>query len=207
MSQQFKKGDKVEWSSGSGKSTGTVQKRVTDSTTVDGQSVAASEEDPRYLVENDNTGNVSGHRPDALSKAGSSDSSSSDGSSSGSESDSTESDSTESSDRSERDDKTQEFNEAVNMTAKQIEDWLKTEESKSVGQKDSDGNIKGRESGKHIVKILNKKKSNYTEEDFERMQKVVAYVHRHLAQKPSSDIENSNWRYSLMNWGHDPCKS
>ena len=196
MSQEFKKGDKVEWSSGSGTSTGTVQKRVTESTTVDGQNVAASEDDPRYLVENDNTGNVSGHKPDALSKA-----SSSDKSSKSSNSDSSDNDD------SKRDEKIQEFNEAVNMTAKQIEDWLETDESKSVGQEDKDGKIKGRESGKHIIKILNKKKANYTDDDFERMKKVVAYVHRHLAQKPSSDIENSDWRYSLMNWGHDPCKS
>ena len=190
MSQQFKKGDKVEWSSGSGTSTGTVQKRITDSKKVSGRNVAASEDDPRYLVENDNTGNVSGHKPDTLSKADSSDQSSNDG---------------KSSDDAEREEKIQEFNEAVNMTAKQIEDWLETDESKSVGQEDSDGNIKGRESGRHIVKILHKKKSNYTGEDFERMKKVVAYVHRHQAQKPSGDIENSDWRYSLMNWGHDPC--
>ena len=188
MSQQFKQGDKVEWSSGQGTSTGTVQKRVTESTTVDGQNVAASKDDPRYLVKNDNTGNVSGHKPDALSKAKSSGSNGSD-------------------DSSERDEKIQEFDEAVNMTAREIEDWLKTDESKSVGREDEDGNIKGRESGKHIVKILNKKQSNYTDEDFERIKKVVAYVHRHLAQKPSSDIEDSDWRYSLMNWGHDPCKS
>ena len=29
-----------------------------------------------------------------------------------------------------------EFNDAVNMTAKQLESWLETEDSKSVGQKD-----------------------------------------------------------------------
>ncbi len=38
------------------------------------------------------------------------------------------------------------------------------------------------------------------------MKKVSGYVHRHQAQKPSGDVENSNWRYSLMNWGHDPLK-
>lgn len=186
MAQQFKQGDKVEWSSGQGTATGTVQKRVTESTTVNGQSVSASKDDPRYLVENDNTGNVSGHKPNALSKSGNSESSQ--GNNSGHK------------------EKIQEFEEAVNMSAKEIEDWLETDESKSVGQENSDGKIKGRESGKHIVKILNKNKSNYTDEDFERIKKVVAYVHRHLAQKPSSDIESSNWRYSLMNWGHDPCK-
>jgi hypothetical protein len=40
------------------------------------------------------------------------------------------------------------------------------------------------------------------------MRKVTGYVHRHLAQKPQREsIEESNWRYSLMNWGHDPLKS
>ncbi|UYY58335.1 DUF3140 domain-containing protein [Sphingomonas sp. S2-65] len=40
------------------------------------------------------------------------------------------------------------------------------------------------------------------------MAKVVGYVHRHLAQGPDekADIPGSRWRYSLMNWGHDPLK-
>ncbi len=38
------------------------------------------------------------------------------------------------------------------------------------------------------------------------MAKVVGYVHRHLAQRPEGDIEETPWRYSLMNWGHDPLK-
>jgi hypothetical protein len=31
-------------------------------------------------------------------------------------------------------------------------------------------------------------------------------VHRHQAQQPSGDVEDSTWRYSLLNWGHDPLK-
>ena len=193
MAQAFNQGDKVQWASGSGTATGTVQKRVTEETTVKGNTVAASEDDPRYLVKNDNTGNVSGHKAEALSKV--------DG-----DSDDNRSNGRSSIDDPEKQEKIEEFEEAVNMTAKEIEDWLETEESQSVGQKDSDGKIKGRESGKHIIEILNKKKSDYTDEDYSRIKKVVAYVHRHLAQKPSGDIESSDWRYSLKNWGHDPCK-
>jgi hypothetical protein len=36
------------------------------------------------------------------------------------------------------------------------------------------------------------------------MKKVISYIHLHLAQKPNGDVENTHWRYSLMNWGHDP---
>ena len=39
------------------------------------------------------------------------------------------------------------------------------------------------------------------------MKKVAGYVHRHLKQGgPAADKEHSRWRYSLMNWGHDPLK-
>jgi hypothetical protein len=38
------------------------------------------------------------------------------------------------------------------------------------------------------------------------MAKVTGYVRRHLAQRPEGDIEETPWRYSLMNWGHDPAK-
>jgi hypothetical protein len=38
------------------------------------------------------------------------------------------------------------------------------------------------------------------------MRKVVGYLHRHLAQRPSGDVREIRWRYSRTNWGHDPCK-
>lgn len=100
-----------------------------------------------------------------------------------------------------------EWKDAVNMTASELENWLQTDESKQVGQKDEGGESVGHASGRRIIKILSTKKSDLTDSDVEHMRKVVGYIHRHLAQKPSSDIENSKWRYSLMNWGHDPLKS
>jgi hypothetical protein len=98
----------------------------------------------------------------------------------------------------------EEFGEAVNMSRKELEEWLETDESKSVGQ--GSGESKGHESGRRIVEILGKNKSDYTDDDINHMGRVVGYVHRHQAQKPQSDVEDSNWRYSLMNWGHDPLK-
>ena len=100
----------------------------------------------------------------------------------------------------------QEFNEAVNMSASDLEDWLGTDESQRVGQKDDVGESKGHESGRRIVEILGKNKSDYTDDDIDHMRRVVSYVHRHQAQKPEGDVQDSNWRYSLLNWGHDPLK-
>ena len=100
----------------------------------------------------------------------------------------------------------EEFDETVNMSRKELEEWLETEESKEVGQKDGGGESKGHESGRKIVEILGKNESDYTDEDIDHMRRVVSYVHRHQAQRPKGDAEDSNWRYSLMNWGHDPLK-
>jgi hypothetical protein len=100
----------------------------------------------------------------------------------------------------------EDFDVAVNMTAKELEEWLETDESKSVGQSDGGGESKGHESGRRIVEMLGKNKSDYTDGDVEHMKKVTGYVHRHQAQKPKGDVEDSSWRYSLMNWGHDPLK-
>jgi hypothetical protein len=73
-----------------------------------------------------------------------------------------------------------EFDDSVNMTRKELEDWLQTDESKSVGQSDGGGESKGHESGRNIVELLEKNKSDYTDEDLEHMKRVNGYVKRHL---------------------------
>jgi Protein of unknown function (DUF3140) len=102
-----------------------------------------------------------------------------------------------------------EFGEAVNMTAGELETWLDTDESRSVGQdSDGSGESTGHASGGRIVDLLRTKKDDLTDDDLAHMRKVHGYVQRHLAQQPKKeDVETSRWRYSLMNWGHDPLKT
>lgn len=98
------------------------------------------------------------------------------------------------------------FHSSVNMTQKELESWLKTDESQSVGQRKEDDESIGHKSGKRIIELLHKKNDDYTDDDLSHMKKVVSYVHRHSAQQPEGNIEHTRWRYSLMNWGHDPLK-
>lgn len=104
------------------------------------------------------------------------------------------------------DDTADEFGTVVNMTATELEKWLDTDESKAVGQKSGASESTGHESGRRIVKILRTRKSDLSDDDHAHMRKVVGYAKRHLAQRPDGDITDSKWRYSLMNWGHDPTK-
>lgn len=107
-------------------------------------------------------------------------------------------------DDDERKDIRREFDEAVNMTPSTLERFLHTDESKSVGQKDGGGESVGHEAGRKILAIKAKKVADLTDGDYEHMRKVHGYVKRHLAQRPSGDVTDTRWRYSLMNWGHDP---
>lgn len=99
------------------------------------------------------------------------------------------------------------FHETVNMTARELEKWLATEESNAVGQKQGESESTGHASGRRIIEILRAKRTDLTEADYAHMRKVVGYAKRHLAQRPQGNIDESPWRYSLMNWGHDPAKS
>ena len=103
----------------------------------------------------------------------------------------------------------QAFREAVNMSPAALEKHLATEESQAVGWVDEGSTESvGHREGRRIVEIRRKKKADLTEDDYAHTRKVVGYVHRHLAQGgPKEDKEHSRWRYSLMNWGHDPLKN
>lgn len=98
-----------------------------------------------------------------------------------------------------------EFGEVVNLSAEELDEWLGTDESRSVGDSD-DGESTGHRSGRRIVEILGTRKADLDEGDTAHMRKVIGYVHRHLAQRPKGDVTDTRWRYSLMNWGHDPLR-
>jgi hypothetical protein len=98
------------------------------------------------------------------------------------------------------------FAEAVNMGPGEMERWLDTDDSKAAGQHRGGGESVGHESGRRIVALLRRKRSELTERDYSHMRKVVGYVRRHMAQRPRGDVSATRWRYSLMNWGHDPLK-
>jgi hypothetical protein len=100
------------------------------------------------------------------------------------------------------------FRQAVNLAPKELERWLGTEESKSVGwTREEDDESVGHKSGRRIVQLTRKKAAELSEDDYAHMKKVIGYVRRHAAQRPQGDVTQTRWRFSLMNWGHDPLKS
>ena len=98
------------------------------------------------------------------------------------------------------------FTTAVNMAPAELEEWLESDESRKVGFKRVGASESvGHASGRRIVTLLRMGKAELDEEDYAHMRKVIGFVRRHSAQRPENTV-TSRWRYSLMNWGHDPIK-
>ena len=97
------------------------------------------------------------------------------------------------------------FDAAVNMSASELESWLETDESGRVGWKKHGGESVGHASGRRIVSILRARHGGLDDDDYRHMRRTVGFIRRHRAQEPANMV-TSRWRYSLMNWGHDPLK-
>ena len=68
MAEERKKGDKVTWDTPQGETRGAVVKKLTAPRDIKGHHVAASPDNPEYLVKSDKSGQEAAHKPDALHK-------------------------------------------------------------------------------------------------------------------------------------------
>ena len=68
MADNLKKGDHVAWDTSQGKTEGVVEKKLTSPTDIKGHHVAASTDNPEYLVVTDGSHKEAAHKPDELTK-------------------------------------------------------------------------------------------------------------------------------------------
>ena len=68
MAKDLKKGDKVEWETSQGKTRGVIKKKLTSPTKIKDHKVAASKENPEFLVETTESKKEAAHKPGSLKK-------------------------------------------------------------------------------------------------------------------------------------------
>ena len=67
--KSFKAGDTVEWDHSQGTTEGKVVRKLTSPTRIKSHKVAASKDNPEYLVKSAKTGAEAAHKPSELRKA------------------------------------------------------------------------------------------------------------------------------------------
>ncbi|HET9882527.1 MAG TPA: DUF2945 domain-containing protein [Candidatus Binatia bacterium] len=68
MAKELKPGDRVQWNTPQGKTTGTVKKKLTSAKKIKGHVAKASRQNLEYLVQSEKSGKQAAHRPGELRK-------------------------------------------------------------------------------------------------------------------------------------------
>lgn len=97
-----------------------------------------------------------------------------------------------------------EFHRVVNMTSRELSEWLRTESSTPDDEPLPDQS--GPPLGHRVLDILGKRKTDLDGEDVRVMRKVVDRVHEQRRDDLEPTAGQAHWRRKLMSIGHDPLK-
>lgn len=97
-----------------------------------------------------------------------------------------------------------EFHTVVNMTSRELVDWLRTQAATEEAEALPDQ--AGRSLGQRVAAVLAKRRSDLTDDDVAAMTKVVDIVRSERREDLEPTAGDDRWRHRLMDVGHDPLK-
>lgn len=102
----------------------------------------------------------------------------------------------------------QQFHDSVNMTSRQLRDWLAasstvfSQEAPGVAREEPEGDPTAL--GWRLVEVLGKRRTDLNDTDVADMRQAVEIIEDRLANRPAGGEELQEWRRNLMLLGHDP---
>jgi hypothetical protein len=98
----------------------------------------------------------------------------------------------------------QDFHTVVNMTSRELEDWLRVE----AADEDTEAlpDQAGPHLGRRVLEILGKRRVDLNPDDVEVMETVVDRVRSERREDLEPTAGDEAWRHRLMRIGHDPLK-
>ncbi|GAA3043857.1 DUF3140 domain-containing protein [Pseudonocardia yunnanensis] len=97
-----------------------------------------------------------------------------------------------------------EFHRVVNMTSRELGDWLRTRDAGEDAEQFPDRT--GPPTGHEVLAILGKRRHDITDQDAHVMRRVVERVHEQRRDDLEPTAGQAAWRHKLMSIGHDPLK-
>ena len=105
------------------------------------------------------------------------------------------------------DDLWQEFHTVVNMTSRELSDWMRTEATGEDGHLiEPDSVLPEHEVGNQVLAILAKRRTDLTPDDVDTMQQVIDQVRTIRGEELEPESYGDDVRRMLMSFGHDPLK-
>ncbi|RLV56317.1 DUF3140 domain-containing protein [Aeromicrobium phragmitis] len=98
----------------------------------------------------------------------------------------------------------QQFHDVVNMTSRELRDWLATDAAGTDTETLPDQ--AGDDVSRTVLEILGKRRTDLTTHDADVMQRVVDEVTAERGAEPEPTAGDAAWRHRLMSLGHDPLK-
>jgi hypothetical protein len=98
-----------------------------------------------------------------------------------------------------------EFHRVVNMTSRELSEWLRVRSADEDSEALPDQS--GSETGRHVLAILQKRKTDLTDDDERVMRNVVEKIHAERRADLEPTAGQDHWRHRLMTLGHDPLKA
>ena len=98
----------------------------------------------------------------------------------------------------------QDFHDVVNMSSRELRDWLATDASPEGS--DALPDQAGADRSRAVLGILGKRRTDLTQQDAEVMESVVDEIQSARGPDMESTAGDAEWRHRLMSLGHDPLK-
>ncbi|WP_225755734.1 DUF3140 domain-containing protein [Actinotalea sp. Marseille-Q4924] len=98
----------------------------------------------------------------------------------------------------------EDFHRVVNMTSRELRDWLATDQA----GEGTDGlpDQAGSERSRGVLEVLGKRRTDLTHDDVAIMRSVVEEVSAERGPDFEPTAGETGWRHRLMSLGHDPLK-
>ncbi|MER7175368.1 DUF3140 domain-containing protein [Streptomyces mesophilus] len=96
------------------------------------------------------------------------------------------------------------FHRVVNMTSQELSAWLRTRDAGEHAEPLPDR--AGPETGQHVLAILQKRRTDLTDDDLRVMRNVVDRVEAARGEEREPEAGDTRGRHRLMSLGHDPLK-